>query len=89
MRRFDQVIAVSHATKQEMVAAGVPSHLITVVHNGIDTEVWSPHQARATLREELRLDQTWPVVGYVGRTLPRERLGDVAPCCWHSGTALS
>lgn len=74
MRRFDQLIAVSHATKREMMAAGVPSHLITVVHNGIDTEVWSPHQVRATLREELGLDPTCPVVGYVGRLSPEKDL---------------
>src|SRR5215831_15044436 len=52
MRRFDRVIAVSYATKREMVAAGVPAHLITVVHNGIDTEVWSQYQACTTLRNE-------------------------------------
>jgi glycosyltransferase involved in cell wall biosynthesis len=74
MRRFEQVIAVSHATKQEMVVAGVPSHLITVLHNGIDTEVWSPSQVRTTLREELGLDRTCPVVGYVGRLSPEKDL---------------
>src|SRR5262245_22505620 len=52
LRRFDRVIAVSRATKQEMVTAGIPSHLIAVIYNGIDIEVWTPHQVRATLREE-------------------------------------
>jgi glycosyltransferase involved in cell wall biosynthesis len=74
LRRFDRVIAVSHATKREMVDAGVPSHLITVVHNGIDTDIWSPHQVRASLREELRLDPSCPVVGYVGRLSPEKDL---------------
>jgi glycosyltransferase involved in cell wall biosynthesis len=67
MHHFDRVIAVSHATKQELVAAGVPSHLVTVIHNGIDTEVWKPQQVRPILREELGVERDCPVVGYVGR----------------------
>ena len=42
MRRFDHLIAVSHATKDEMLAAGLPSASISVIHNAIDTETWSP-----------------------------------------------
>jgi glycosyltransferase involved in cell wall biosynthesis len=74
MRRFDRVIAVSHATMQEMVAAGVPPHLITVIYNGIDTDVWTPHQVRTALREELGLDPACPLVGYVGRITPEKDL---------------
>jgi glycosyltransferase involved in cell wall biosynthesis len=74
MRRFDRVIAVSHATRQEMVAAGVPSHRITVIHNGIDTHAWAPPQAHMTLREELGLTPSCPVIGYVGRISPEKDL---------------
>jgi glycosyltransferase involved in cell wall biosynthesis len=74
LRRFDRVIAVSHTTKQDMVDAGVPSHLITVLHNGIDTDTWSPQQVRGTVREELGLDRACPVVGYVGRLSPEKDL---------------
>lgn len=38
--RFDQIIAVSQATAQEIVARGVDSHRVQVVANGIDHE-WS------------------------------------------------
>jgi glycosyltransferase involved in cell wall biosynthesis len=67
MRRFDHLIAVSHATKTEMVQGGVPEKLITVVHNAIDTEAWGPTQANGNLREELKLSPYTPIVGYVGR----------------------
>jgi glycosyltransferase involved in cell wall biosynthesis len=74
MRRFDRVIAVSHATKQGLVAAGVPAHLIAVMHNGIDATIWAPQQVRTTLRAELGLDHVCPVVGYVGRLAPEKDL---------------
>ena len=42
MKRFDHLIAVSQATRAEMmVAGGVPAALISVIHNGIDTDMWS------------------------------------------------
>jgi glycosyltransferase involved in cell wall biosynthesis len=75
MRRFDHLIAVSHATKKEMVTAGIPQDLITVIHNAIDTEEWSPRNATAGLKEDLKLGQAWPVIGYVGRIMPEKDLG--------------
>jgi glycosyltransferase involved in cell wall biosynthesis len=74
MRRFDHLIAVSHATKDEMVDAGVPASLISVIHNGIDTEAWSPRRTVSTLRDELSLSQAFPVIGYVGRIMPEKDL---------------
>jgi glycosyltransferase involved in cell wall biosynthesis len=74
MKRFDHLIAVSHATKAEMVAAGVPAALISVIHNGIDTEAWSRAQVRGDLREEFGAKQAFPVIGYVGRIMPEKDL---------------
>lgn len=74
MRRFDHLIAVSHATKDEMVDAGVPASLISVIHNGIDTEAWSPRRTVSTLQDELSLGQGFPVIGYVGRIMPEKDL---------------
>jgi glycosyltransferase involved in cell wall biosynthesis len=74
MRRFDHLIAVSRATKDEMVDAGVPSDLISVIHNGIDAQAWAPERARGSLRDELKLDQAFPVIGYVGRIMPEKDL---------------
>jgi len=74
MRRFDHLIAVSHATKTEMVAAGIPPSLISVIHNAIDTDAWSPRYATLGLKEELGLEQGYPVIGYVGRIMPEKDL---------------
>jgi glycosyltransferase involved in cell wall biosynthesis len=67
MRRFHHLIAVSHATKKGLVAAGLPASSISVLYNGIDTDAWSPRQANEALRNTLRQGQPFPVVGYVGR----------------------
>ena len=74
MRRFDHLIAVSHATKNEMVAAGLPPDLISVIHNAIDTDAWSPRYATIGLKEELGLEHANPVIGYVGRIMPEKDL---------------
>lgn len=67
MRKFDHLIAVSHATKEQMVDAGIPTELISVVHNGIDTHTWSPCQTNVAMREALGLENAAPIIGYVGR----------------------
>jgi glycosyltransferase involved in cell wall biosynthesis len=74
MRRFDHLIAVSHATKAEMVTAGVAASNISVIHNAIDTEAWSLGKATADLRKELGLGHAFPVIGYVGRVMPEKDL---------------
>jgi len=74
MKRFDQLIAVSHATKAEMVAAGVPADRIAVVHNAIDTDAWSSERAGGRLRTEWGLPEGAPVIGYVGRIMPEKDL---------------
>jgi len=74
MRRFNHLIAVSHATKDEMVHAGVQAELISVIHNGIDTHAWAPGRALGSLRDELKLDHAFPVIGYVGRIMPEKDL---------------
>jgi glycosyltransferase involved in cell wall biosynthesis len=71
MRRFDHLIAVSHATNNEMVDAGVPSSLISVIHNGIDTEAWAPKGVASTLREELNLQPAFPVIGMSDESCPK------------------
>ena len=74
MRYFHHLIAVSHATKAEMVASGVPAEAISVIHNGIDTTGWSPLRDGAGFREELGLGCAFPVIGYVGRISPEKDL---------------
>ena len=83
MKRFDHLIAVSHATKAEMMNAGVPADLISVIYNGIDTEAWALARVSRDMREELGLQQAFPVVGYVGRITPEKDLET-----WLRATAL-
>ena len=74
MKKFDHLIAVSQATKDEMTAAGIPGTKITVIHNGIDTSKWCRNKVESSLREELKLPLEVPVVGYVGRIMPEKDL---------------
>lgn len=74
MKRFDHLIAVSDATRAEMTGAGISEELITVIHNGIDTDGWSPTRAESNLRHELGLEGAFPVIGYVGRIMPEKDL---------------
>ena len=74
MKRFDHLFAVSKATQEEMLAAGIPESKITVLYNGIDTETWSRDRVKTTVREELGIPQTSPVIGYVGRIMPEKDL---------------
>jgi glycosyltransferase involved in cell wall biosynthesis len=74
MRRFDHLIAVSHATRDEMLAVGLDPGKITVIHNAIDTEAWSPVTVSRDLRGKLGLADHFPVIGYVGRITPEKDL---------------
>ncbi len=74
MKRFDHLFAVSQATKDEMLDAGIPDSKISVLYNGIDTETWSREHVQTTLRDELGIPPSSPVIGYVGRIMPEKDL---------------
>lgn len=74
MKHFDHLLAVSHATKAEMVAAGVPAAMVSVLHNGIETDIWNRSRASTNLRYELGIPSEALVVGYVGRIMPEKDL---------------
>ncbi|MBU4589594.1 MAG: glycosyltransferase family 4 protein [Candidatus Omnitrophica bacterium] len=40
--KWDQIIAVSHFIKRELIGVGVPHKKITTVHHGIDESLYSP-----------------------------------------------
>ncbi len=67
MRQFDHLIAVSHATKTEMIEGGVSEKSITVIHNGIDTDTWASTDVEDKVRGEFGFGPDNLVVGYVGR----------------------
>jgi glycosyltransferase involved in cell wall biosynthesis len=57
-----------------MVQAGLAPEGIQVIHNAIDTDAWAPERAPDTFRAELELEDSFPVVGYVGRIMPEKDL---------------
>src|SRR5215213_3801383 len=46
IRRADALIAVSHATKRDLVGAGIEANRISVVHNGVDQRRFRPVAGR-------------------------------------------
>lgn len=72
LRRVRRFVAVSRACAAEWIAAGVPSDRVTVVHNGVDPDVFRPTGTgeRAHLRAELGARPDDLLVGYVGRLDP-------------------
>lgn len=71
-RFFDRVIAVSRSYLHLAQAAGVPSHKLELIYNGIKpkTSVTSSH--RASLRAELRIPVDALVVAIIGRLGPEK-----------------
>ena len=51
LRGATQLVAVSRPLKERMIAAGAPADRITVVHNGVETEVFHPADRSAARRE--------------------------------------
>ena len=51
---YRNYVAVSQATARDMVARGIPSERIRVIHNGIDYSVWKP-SAYKRMEERRRL----------------------------------
>jgi starch synthase len=64
----DAVIAVSEGMRADVISAypEVDPHRVHVVHNGIDTEMFSPRPDDALLRRH-GIDPQRPIVVYVGR----------------------
>jgi len=60
-----RLVAVSTSTREALIAFGVPAESITLIHNGVDTEKYSPGRAD-DLRNELGLGPDDLLVGAVG-----------------------
>lgn len=57
LNQNDQLVAVSQATSDYHVAQGVQDERLTVLHNGVDCEVFRPNAYPRTLRGELGLPE--------------------------------
>lgn len=66
------VVAVSSALKASLVGLGVPAARITVLRNGVDTELFQP-VVRATARRELGLPVDARIIACVGNLVPGKR----------------
>ncbi len=70
-RRTDRVIAVSDPLRQQLEERlHVPSRRLSVIHNGVDTRVYSPRADTGVIRRELGLAAETPIVGSIGRLEP-------------------
>jgi glycosyltransferase involved in cell wall biosynthesis len=74
LNRLDRLLSVSRAAADALVAQGVAPDLLLVQPNGVDAEVeFSPdRQTGRSLREELGLPASAPLVGFVGQLVMRK-----------------
>jgi len=66
------LIAVSHATRQFHVAQGMVVDKVSVIYNGVDTEMFSPAQSDGTLRRELGLGNSAVLLANIGQICLRK-----------------
>ncbi|NRO89211.1 glycosyltransferase family 4 protein [Lactobacillus helveticus] len=66
-RYADQVIAVSGPVKKHLVKYGVNSNKIKVIHNGIDSNIFSPSVNSDYLYKEWNVSKNAVKVGMIGR----------------------
>lgn len=62
----DHVIAESETRKRALLSKGIPAEAITVVHNQIDTELFSPATPDEELAQSLEIDLDAPTIVYTG-----------------------
>jgi len=63
-----RIISCSAAAIEDHVLLGYPRQRMTWVPNGIDTSRFVPApEARSALRDELRVTEDTPLIGYIGR----------------------
>ena len=66
-RYADKVIAVSGSVKQHLINNGVISKKVVVIHNGIDSNIFSPNVNSDYLYDEWRIPKNAIKVGMIGR----------------------
>jgi glycosyltransferase involved in cell wall biosynthesis len=61
------IIAVSEATKEQLIKGGFREDEVIVLHNGIDVEFWKQNSGYPVLRDEMQLGSDELLVGTVAR----------------------
>lgn len=78
----DHCIPVSHAVQRQLIDLGLDENKCTVVHEGLDLDVFRPRAPNAALRAELGLAPDTPVITLVGGLIDwkgQDVLLDAAP----------
>lgn len=73
----DQVLTLTEAMRDELVARGVPAGKITLVPNSVDPGKYLPRPKSVEMEATLGLPPGVPVVGYVGSFVDYEGLDDL------------
>lgn len=82
LNTFNQaLIATSDEVKYSFVRSGADPKLIKVIHNGVNTEVFSPIRAQPTLRSELNIKDGQRLVGMIANFDPRKGHHDFIASC--------
>jgi glycosyltransferase involved in cell wall biosynthesis len=67
LKRFDRVVAVSESVKQEILRHNISHRNLLTIYNGIDIKRFSNHRRTNSIRKEFGIDQSYKVIGFVGR----------------------
>ena len=64
----DKIIAVSEAVKNVLMQSGkISPDKISIIHNGVDIQQYSPQVSTNGFRKELNVDINVPLIGCIGR----------------------
>ena len=69
----DHVVTLNQSMKNELIRRGVQPQKITIIPNGVDTEVFSPLDPSETLLDSLKLHKKY-LIGYIGSIVNYEGL---------------
>lgn len=72
IRRYEQVMCVSAALRDECLAMGVPAGRCHLIRNGIDVSAYGQQESRSESRQRLGIADGRFLVGAVGRLSPEK-----------------
>lgn len=72
LRKADRVVVVSNALKAFLENSRVPAEKISVIHNAIDENGFSPEATPDQIRERHNLKKDQKIIGVVGRLNPEK-----------------
>jgi len=76
MERNRTLVAVSEAVRTHLLEEGVAAERIEVIHNGVALDVWNPGSVEGTIREELGIAASAPLIATIGQ-ISRRKGSDV------------